>query len=146
MEIRTMPFNLCWRKPNLPEGDLQLLVQGHASGVLRLTQAGYTDNGKVIDQTEYFRYQVFSGLLWYEIDGKEMAEATFHLQIKGTSVGTFKLKLSHKPSWEAGQNNYTTGLHWDDAKHLIQRRDLVGCDLELYKAIDENFDFLISIH
>jgi putative hemolysin len=52
---------------------------------LRPWQAGYTDNGKVIDQTEYFRYQVFSGLLWYEIDGKEMAEATFHLQIKGTS-------------------------------------------------------------
>ncbi|MCQ9222756.1 hypothetical protein NQ122_30305, partial [Klebsiella pneumoniae] len=76
-------------------GDLQLLVQGHASGVVTpLHRLAITDNGKGIDQTEYFRYQGNSlDCYVYEIDGKEMAEATFHLQIKGTSVGTFKLKL-----------------------------------------------------
>lgn len=54
---------LVWLKPKLPASDLQLNA-GHAPGVLRLTQAGYQVNGAVIDQTIYFRSQVFSALNW----------------------------------------------------------------------------------
>ena len=58
---------LIWLKPNLPKGDLQLLTQGHASGVLRLTQAGYQVNGQTMeDQTTYFPA---SNLCWVGVGG-----------------------------------------------------------------------------
>ncbi|GGE91310.1 hypothetical protein [Pseudoalteromonas gelatinilytica] len=132
-------MTVVWRKNNLPTGDLQLLSQGHSSGVLRLTQAGYTVNGSSIDQTEYFRNFVFSQLAWRSIDGKEMASAQFNLRIEGQELGIFNLEISHKPSWESGQNNYTTGLHWGTATKHIQRNDLVGKSLTLSKISGDHF-------
>jgi hypothetical protein len=134
---------IVWKKNDLPRGDLQMLDQGHSSGVLRLTQAGYVNNGRMIDQTDYFRNDVFSTLQWRPTEGKEVATAQFTLVIESNQVGTFNLNLSHKPSWESGQNNYTTGLHWGDATHHIQREELIGKDLTLHK-VDVN-NFIISI-
>jgi hypothetical protein len=134
---------IVWKKNDLPQGDLQLLDQGHSSGVLRLTQARYVNNGRVIDQTDYFRNDVFSSLHWRPTDGKEVAIAQFTLVIGGNQIGTFNLNISHKPSWESGQNNYTTGLHWGDATLHIQREELVGRDLTLHKVDDSSF--IISI-
>lgn len=134
---------IVWQKRQLPRGDLQLLEQGHSSGVLRLTQAQYYNNGQVIDQTDYFRNDVFSSLQWRVTDGKEVAVAQFTVIIGNTQVGTFNLSISHKPSWESGQNNYTTGLHWADATAYIQREELVGRDLTLYKV--DAGSFIIKI-
>lgn len=135
-----MPLHKKWVKSNIPEGDLQLLATSNASGVLRLTQSNYK-----IDQTTYFRNDVFGHLAWQPKDGKEMAAAIFKLEIDGQDCGNFKLELSHKPSWESGQNNYTTGLHWGSAIGIIQDRSLIGKDLTLYEAIDENYEYLIKI-
>jgi hypothetical protein len=139
---------LVWAKPNLPQGDLQLLTHGHASGVLRLTQAGYQVNGQVIDQTKYFRRQVFSGLNW-TVDpndaGKEIADAPISLVIAGVYVGDFDLRLSHKPAWEAGQGNYTTGLHWDHAVDHIKEKGLIGRTLRLYEPALPKGRFVIEI-
>lgn len=129
-----------WKKENLPIGDLQLLENSHSSGVLRLTQASYQ-----IDQTTYFRDQVFNSLNWQPIDGKEMASANFKLVIEGNNRGIFNLEISHKPSWESNQNNYTTGLHWGSALGVIQDRQLIGKTLTLFKANNEPYDFLIHI-
>jgi hypothetical protein len=135
---------IVWKKNNLPQGDLQMLDQGHSSGVLRLTQAGYVNNGRVINQTDYFRNDVFSSLQWRATDGKEVAMARFTLIIGSNQVGTFNLNISHKPSWESGQNNYTTGLHWGDVTPHIQREELVGKDLTLYKVNADNFTISID--
>ncbi|MFW1954493.1 hypothetical protein ACG91D_02675 [Acinetobacter guillouiae] len=129
-----------WKKENLPTGDLQLLENSNASGVLRLTQASYK-----IDQTTYFRNQVFYNLNWQPIDGKEMASANFKLVINGKNHGTFYLEISHKPSWESNQNNYTTGLHWGTALSSVQNSSLIGKTLTLYQATNESYDFLIDI-
>ncbi len=129
-----------WSKSNLPVGDLQLLEDSHASGVLRLTQADYR-----IDQTTYFRDQVFTELTWYPIDGKEMANASFRIITENIDHGIFNLAISHKPSWESNQNNYTTGLHWGNAVRIVQNPALVGKKLSLYKATNQAYDFLIKI-
>lgn len=135
-----MSLNEKWVKNNLPQGDLQLLTTCNASGVLRLTQSNYG-----IDQTTYFRNLVFGQLSWHSIDNKEMASAIFKLETNGQNRGQFRLELSHKPSWESEQNNYTTGLHWGSAVSVVQDHSLVGKTLTLYEAIGESYDFLIKI-
>ncbi|MEY8119975.1 phospholipase D-like domain-containing protein [Falsihalocynthiibacter sp. BN13B15] len=140
--------NLVWEKPNIPRGDLQLLNVGHGSGVLRLTQARFEVNGARIDQTTYFRNKVFSNLPW-SVDpvdpGKETASATFALVVQGVYAGDFELRLSHKPAWEAGQGNYTTGLHWEDAKPVISRPGLIGGTLRLFNPAIAGGAFIIEI-
>lgn len=126
---------LLWAKPNLPAGDLQLLVVGHGSGVLRLTQARFRVDGKVINQTTYFRSVAFGALPWAadpDDPQKEMTTVPVSLVIAGVYVGDFDLRLSHKPAWEAGQGNYTTGLHWDGATDHIRKQGLVGRTLRIY--------------
>lgn len=139
---------LVWMKPNLPKGDLQLLTRGHVSGVLRLTQAGYHVNGQTIDQTTYFRHQVFSGLQWV-VDAQDPAKvravANISLVIAGVYVGDFDLRLTHNPAWEAGQGNYTTGIHWDDALPHIQKQGLVGRTLRLFEPALPGGHFVMEI-
>lgn len=142
--------NLLWEKPNLPRGDLQLLRanQGHATGVLRLTQARFNLNGVRIDQTTYFRNDVFGGLQWATDTSdpeKEIAHTYFTVITGGNFRGTFNLKLSHKPTWESGQGNYTTALHWGDAKPSIQQENLVGRKLGLYQPAGRGDPFVIII-
>lgn len=139
---------LVWEKPNLPRGDLQLLIHGHSSGVLRLTQARFAVGGVRINQTTYFRHSVFGGLMW-AVDpndpGKEQASTIFSIVIQGVYVGDYALDISHKPAWEAGQGNYTTGLHWGDAVNVIKNPALVGCALRLYESAVVGSPFIIEI-
>ncbi|WP_226892660.1 phospholipase D family protein [Phycobacter azelaicus] len=137
---------LVWLKPKLPASDLQLNA-GHAPGVLRLTQARYKVNGKVIDQKSYFRNQVFSTLNWtFDATAqKYVAVAPTSLIIAGVHVGDFDLPLSHKPAWEAGQGNYTTGLHWDNATTHIKHIGLVGRELKLYQPAAVGGRYVVEI-
>lgn len=137
---------LVWAKPNLPKTDLQL-NQGHAPGVLRLTQAGYQVNGQVIDQTTYFRNQVFVQLNWTfdQAANKEVSIAPVSLIVAGVYVGDFDLPLSHKAAWEAGQGNYTTGLHWDEATDHIRRPGLFKRTLRLYEPAMPTGRYVIEI-
>lgn len=137
---------LVWVKPNLPETDLQLNA-GHAPGVLRLTQARYEVNGQRIDQTTYFRNQVFAQLAWTfdQAANKEVAVAPVSLVIAGVYVGDFDLPLSHKAAWEAGQGNYTTGLHWEEATDHIRRAGLIGRTLRLYGPARPHSRFIVEI-
>lgn len=139
---------LVWEKPRLPQGDLQILQVGHTSGVLRLTQAGFLLGGRRIDQTTYFRRTVFASLQWSEDPRdpeKEIAYGQFRLIVLGRTVGEFSLKLSHKPSWEAGQHNYTTGLHWGDAVRFVRQPRLVGQRLHLFAPAMPMGPFVIQI-
>ncbi|ARD11077.1 hypothetical protein [Pseudomonas savastanoi] len=135
-----MPLVMVWEKKNIPRGDLQLLTKSNASGVLRLTQAGYG-----IDQTTYFRNTVFAKLNWQPVDDKEMASASFNLVIEERPFGIYPLDLSHKPSWESDQGNYTTGLHWGNAVGVIKIEGLIGKTLTLYEAQNENYQYQINI-
>ncbi|WDG41919.1 hypothetical protein PUP72_25400 [Pseudomonas synxantha] len=135
-----MPIVKVWEKERLPLGDLQLLTDSNASGVLRLTKSNYG-----IDHTIYFRNTVFANLNWHSVDGKEMTNARFNLVIEGRPHGIYRLDLSHKPSWESNQRNYTTGLHWGDAVGVIKIEGLVGKTLTLYEAQNENYEYQLDI-
>lgn len=137
---------LVWAKPKLPRTDLQL-NPGNASGVLRLTQASYKVGGVVIDQTTYFRNQVFGALKWTHntTAQKDEAVALTSLVIAGVYVGDFDMPLSHKLAWAAGQNNYTTGLHWDKATSHIKNSGLVDRSLKLYQPTSAGARYIVDI-
>ena len=139
---------LVWVKPNLPSSDLQLNQTSAVPGVLRLTQAKYQVNGQTIDQTTYFRNQVFSQLNWvYDAaKQKDVADVPISLIIAGVYVGDFDLSLSHKAAWAAGQGNYTTGLHWGDATSHIKQPGLLGRSLKLYEPATPQARFVIEIN
>ncbi len=131
---------LVWEKSNLPASDVQRQI-GNVTGGLRLTQAKWKDKmGAIIDQTTYFRNELFGHLNWEEWKKKrfssEKAKTTFDVYILGESYGLFELEISHKPSGEAGQHNYTTMLHWGELSETVRELNLVSKTFRLYEPIE----------
>ena len=137
--MKIKPENILWTKPKLPRGDLQLLKSCNASGVLRLTQAG-----QQIDWKTYFRNTVFGGLAWKAESNKEVAHANFKVILNDVDHGVHNLKISHKPSWESNQGNYTTALHWGGLD-AIKDWKLFHKTLTISKPTDKSCDFVINI-
>jgi hypothetical protein len=139
--------HLVWAKPNLPRSDLQFPgANGNATGVLRLTQAKFTVGGSVIDQTTYFRNNVFGKLKWITTtSGKETSVCKVALVIAGVLVGTYDLPLSHNSAWESGQGNYTTAIHWDAATPQIRDIALKGRTLSLFAPSGKGAPYVIEI-
>jgi hypothetical protein len=75
----------------------------------------------------------------------ETRPAPTSLIIAGVYVGDFDMPLSHKPSWAAGQGNYTTGLHWAGATNHIKQPGLVGRTLKLYQPASAMGRYVIEI-
>lgn len=66
--------------------------------------------------------------------------------IRGMDYGIHNFEVSHKPSGEAGQDNYTTILRWGrEFTPIIQREDVTGAVLSLYETAEDNAAFLIDI-
>ena len=106
---------------------------------MRLTQARFRGpNGNTIDQTTYFREQVFYNLDWQIVrqePRREDAYPNFAVTLLGQDYGVHTLMVSHKPSGEAGQGNYTTMLHWRDLADTVRELNLVGRTLTLYGPV-----------
>jgi len=106
---------LVWRK-TLPRTDaLQVPAGTHHVGGVRLTQARFENPpGQRIDQTTYFR-NLFRDFHWEHEGGghrdQEHAFVPMRVFIRGRDYGIRNFELSHKPSGEAGQANYTTILN-----------------------------------
>lgn len=143
---------LVWRK-TLPQSDALQVRQGtaHVGGV-RLTQAGFENPpGQRIDQTSYFR-RLFADYHWEREVGRHRSidqEHTFvpmRIIIRGTDYGIHNFEISHKPSGEAGQDNYTTILRWGrEFNPIVLRENLTGAVFSLYETSEENAAFLIDI-
>jgi len=107
--------------------------KGNPTGDIRLTQAGWEVDGKAISQTTYFRYDLFGGFEWSNKGEKvEEASVPFDVRILGDNYGINELIVSHKPTGEAGQHNYTTGLQWGPLANVTRRIDLTGKLFRLY--------------
>jgi hypothetical protein len=139
--------NVVWRKV-LVASDVQRQA-GNPTGGLRLTQARFrTADGAVIDQTSYFRESIFGAFIWSvgrENPYREDAWGLFRLIIRGDDWGVHRLRLTHKPSGEAGQHNYTTNLHWGDLGARIRDAALAGARLVLHAPAADAEPFLITI-
>lgn len=136
-----------WRK-RLVASDVQSQT-GNATGGVRLTQAGYTIPGEGrIDQTTYFRNSIFADLTWSvgrRRPYREDAWGTFRIRVRGEDWGLHRLRVSHKPSGEAGQHNYTTILHWGDLGARIRDARLTGAVLVLHQPLQEGEPHLIEV-
>jgi len=122
-----------WKK-QLFASDVQR-QPGHPTGGLRLTQAGFRDSrGNPIDHTTYFR-RIFNDFTWRRTRKKPFVEETkvpFEVFINRRPLGAHQLSISHKPSGEAGQRNYTSILKWGDLATTIQQMNLTGRTITLY--------------
>lgn len=140
--------NLVWQKTNIPASDVQR-QEGNVTGGLRLTQARWVIDGERIDQTTYFRHVVFGNLTWREwrtSPPSERTEADFEIYILGENYGLHQLMISHKPSGEAEQNNYTTMLHWGELGNTIRDLNLIGRTFSLFAPPEgETEPFTIQI-
>jgi hypothetical protein len=122
-----------WAK-KLAKSDAQS-QKGHPTGVVRLTQAKWEIDGKVINQITYFRRELFGAFPWTTIKVHPLVDAAdvqFDITILGSSIGIHTLKVSDKPSGEAGQGNYTSSLHWGELADDIRRAKIAGRTLRLY--------------
>ena len=139
---------LLWQKTKLPASDAQRQI-GNITGGLRLTQAGWKVSGHLINQTTYFRNDIFGHLTWRQWKAKpysEKAEANFSVDILGKNYGIHRLTISHKPSGEAGQHNYTTILHWGNLTETIRQLNLIGRTFSLYAPSNNQIEpFIIKI-
>lgn len=133
--------NLVWRKRNLKARDSQRPGSGtNPSGVITLVQDYFTVDGESIDKTTYYRNDVFGRLNWWEEETKEVAIGTFEVSIEGESYGVHKLRISHDPDWESGQDNYTTALHWGPLNETLRNDvDIRGLNFYLFDLGNEQW-------
>ncbi len=141
---------LVWRKKLTRTDALQVRPGSHPVGGVRLTQAKFENPpGERIDQTTYF-LRLFNDYDWEpEPGGHPDQELTFvpmRVFIRGVDCGVRNFEISHKPSGEAGQANYTTILRWgQNFNSTIRQAELTGAVLSLYETADANVGFLIDI-
>jgi len=128
---------LVWKKTNLPATDILYARTSNTNptGSLRFAQAGWEVGGKIIDQTTYFRKDVFGKFTWTVEKTEpfqEITEVLFNVKILGEDKGQHHLMMRHKPSGEADQGNITTVLSWGELSNVIRKFDLRGKDFYLY--------------
>lgn len=129
-----------WEKANLPKSDAQQPSYGsNATCNLRLSQAGYKKNGNKIDQTKYFRDEVFDKCDWEKTQNGEVTSIDCELVIDGKNEGDYKLKVTHELHRESNQDNVTTILHWEDAIPALTKQDITGKTLELVDKEDGTY-------
>ena len=140
---------LVWKK-KLSRTDAQR-QNGNQTGDIRLTQAGFRHQGKLIDHTRYFRNYVFGEGDWNKVTfrgkvDREVATFTFNVLIGEDKKGSFLMDVSHKPSGEASQRNYTTGLRWGPVfmGYLMNQADVSGMVLNMFKLDNGRFEIVIS--
>ncbi len=143
---------LVWRKTITASEALQVNEGSAHVGSMRLTQAGFENPpGQRINQTSYFR-RLFADYHWEPEIGRNRNEDQEHafvpmrIIIQGIDHGIHNFEISHKPSGEAEQGNFTTALRWGHAFNpTIQQANLTGAIFSLYETAEETCGFLINI-
>ena len=145
-------ITLVWRKRLTRSDALEIRAGTAHVGGVRLTQAGFENPpGERIDQTTYFR-SLFADYRWTQETGRHRAPDQEHafvpmrLTIRRSDLGVHNFEISHKPSGEAGQRNYTTILRWGGYfNRIVPGEHLAGTLLSLYGTDDDNVPFIIGI-
>lgn len=143
-------FELVWRRGRLPASSVEIAgtANTNPTGGLRLVQDKFQVDGETIDQTTYFRENVFGDLTWAVVRQNPLVERAigqFYVSISGENLGVFALEIRHKPSGEAGQHNYTTSISWGELSKNVRERRLTGLSLKLYRSEDTHGTFKIEI-
>ena len=141
---------LVWQRRKLPTSSVEIagFSNTNPTGGLRLVQDKFQVAGTIINQTIYFRNEVFGELNWViekQTPLVEIAIRKFEVIILGENLGVFPLKIRHKPSGEAGQHNYTTLISWGELNKSIQEKNLTNRLLNLYRFDDATDTFRVEI-
>lgn len=133
-----------WGK-TLSVSDAQRKKQGNQRGAITLVQGDYRGQ---IDQTVYFRYDLFSQAHWtpgMANTGQpiETAMVPMHVTINGTYHGVMDFKVTNGSNREAAQNNYTAELHVEPVTPLFRQTNMSGRHLDI--ALDKNGEFWLTI-
>ena len=110
---------MIWQK-KLAASDVERSQIGNATGRLKLVKAGFKVNGKLIDQTKYFREDIFGDLDWVEKEHteKEITETIFVINILGESYGIHKFtrfwykQYVNKKRWSVIFRHIFVGVHF----------------------------------
>ena len=126
---------LLWEK-KLTKTDAQRQT-GNPTGDLRLTRARFKINNSEIDQTKYFRHDIWKNENWLtdKKSEREFCEIKFDVYINQVLRGTTSIEVSHNPSWESSQSNFTTGLRWGPwlGHILMDEINVAGMTLSMIK-------------
>jgi hypothetical protein len=141
---------LVWRKKLSASDALQTSPGSHHVGGVRLVQARFRNpQGHIIDHKTYFR-ALFDDYDWEtEPRGyadQEHAFVRMRIIIRGDDHGIWNFEISHKPSGESGQGNYTTILRWGPTfNRVVEQANLTGAFFSLYETPDSDAPFFIEI-
>ncbi len=141
---------LVWESKPLTERSLNIPTgkNTHPTGDINLGKGG-TDN---MDFQNYFRENVFSGLLWSTSPDSaypylERGTIAAELIVKGLHYGEYELEVTHNPKADtvtSKQRNVKTKIKWGNAKPIIAKQDLLGRTLQIYKKNATDFIILID--
>lgn len=142
-------LELVWRSKPLTIRDLNISSGSntHLTGSINLDK-GLLE--KTIDHRHYFRDEIFSALIWTpkNTTNVEESSAKFGLIIKGVDYGEFELKISHSTNTESKsykQRNAMTRLRWGPMRKHIEREELIGRTLSLYRNVTDSERFVVEI-
>lgn len=139
---------LLWSSKPLTRRDLTIPDQDgtHPTGSINLDK-GLLD--AEVDHRHYFRDEVFDHLTWASRSATvDEAVARFRLEVLGTSHGEHHLNIRHTTSTTTRayeQKNAMTRLSWGPMKSHIQRDDLIGRTLELWRDGNDPTRFTLKI-
>jgi HKD family nuclease len=106
-----------------------------------------------IDQRHFFRDIIFRDLIW-ELNKNsksthyERAKAQFKIIVNDIDYGVFILTLKHNTNTKSKtylQNNSMTSLIWGEAKPIIAKEELIGCNASLYSSENNSNLFTLII-
>lgn len=140
-----------WKSKPLVRRDLNIPLDSHTSKTGSMFFKKGMKEG--IDQKHYFRDTVFSNLNWEPRKNRRFshvhkAHGKFNIEIGGVNYGDYVLGLNHDSATDTPaykQNNSMTSLSWGDAKSLIEKEELLGKTLTLYKDYESDNYFFIKI-
>lgn len=114
------------------------------TGHLTLVRSGHP-----IVQGTWFRKDLFAGADWNLVnppDGtRERATITFHMHIGQEDLGEIPLDVAFTPSFESGQGNRTTVVHWGETiGNRFRQNDYTDHYLTIERTLAGEFRMTIS--
>jgi HKD family nuclease len=142
---------LLWQSGKLTERDLNIpkSKKTNPTGSM-FFKKGLT---KGIDQRHYFREVVFKDLDWIkDLNPKtsyyERTHTNFRIIIKNVDFGIHELLLNHNTKTDSKtyiQKNSMTSISWGDAKSIVAKEELIGCNASLYYNVEDLNVFTLLI-
>ncbi|MBT1190602.1 phospholipase D family protein [Rhodococcoides kroppenstedtii] len=133
-----------WGK-KISASDAQRKKTGNQRGAITLVQGDYK---REIDQTTYFRDDLFGHLTWVSGTARtgqaiEMTTVPMHTTIDGAYHGVLDFEVTDGSSRQASQKNYTAELHVAPIGPIIRQTDITDKHLDI--ALDAKGEYWLTI-